>query len=108
MSLSLDLLKLSDEELFRLNSEICAILKARSRHENLAKLRTLSPGDSVSFKNPEGGRIHGTVIRVNQKSITIATERGQWRVAPCFVTKDDSAAKTKGGQLFELKRPSAQ
>jgi hypothetical protein len=102
----IDLRKLSDDDLLRLNHEIIALLKARHRHQERQELMAFDPGDAVIFEAPEGGRqMRGVVIRVNQKSLTIATDGGTWRVAPCFVKKDKDTSKSRGGKLFPLRQP---
>ena len=98
-----DLKKLSNEDLLSLNQEIVALLRSRHRQQERMKLLSFDPGDSVVFDAPDGDRqLRGVVIRVNQKSLTIATDAGTWRVAPCFVKKDEQATRSKGGKLFPL------
>lgn len=104
MSRGIDVSKLSDDELFALNQEILAVVKARHRLQHRRKLLSFDVGDRVDFKAPEGGqRIRGTVVRVNQKSVTIATEGGIWRVDPSFVAKEKTPTKTKNGNVFQIK-----
>lgn len=41
----------------------------------------LSIGDAVGFRSREGHEIYGKVIRVNPKTVTLKTAKGEWRVA---------------------------
>ena len=107
MTKTIDLSRLSDDELLRLNHEIIALLKARQRHGSRRELLAFDLGEAVTFKSPEGGAINGTIVRVNQKTLTIATDHGVWRVAPCFVQKAQTTGRPRGAKLLELKRPEA-
>lgn len=107
MSKTMDLTEMSDDELLRLNHEVIALLKARHRLAERQELQTFDLGDAVSFESPEGGRrLRGTIVRVNRKSLTIATDRGIWRVAPCFVSKTKTGAAAGKGvaKLLPLRR----
>ena len=103
MKINRDLYKLSDDELFDLNREIVALLKARHRLSNRNELSAFDLGDRVSFQGPERGTISGTIVRVNQKSLTIATEHGTWRIDPSFVVKE-KGAKSSNGKVLKLHR----
>lgn len=69
-------------------------------------------GDRVSFRPPDGNEVRGTVVRLNTKSVTVATADGiQWRIGPTLLTKmpverdnrDDVAASAKNqGALIDL------
>lgn len=103
MAKNLDLRKLSDRELLSLNHEIVALLRTRHRHNHRNELSTFDRGAKVSFQGPEGKPLSGTIVRVNQKTLTIATEHGTWRIDPCFVV-DAKAPKENGGKLLKLQR----
>lgn len=104
MSKIVDLARLSDDDLLRLNRDIIAQLQARSRKAARAELAAFELGDAVAFDAPEGGRrLRGTVVRVNRKSLTIATDGGVWRVAPCFVSKEKGASSASAS-LIPLRR----
>ena len=105
MAKTIDLTNLSDDELVRLNHEIIALVKARHRLQSRREMLAFDLGERVTFKSPEGGRVSGTIIRVNQKSLTLATEHGVWRVPPCAVSKEKAAGKPGGAKLLQLKKP---
>lgn len=109
MSKTYDLRSLSDDELLRLNQEIIAQLKVRQRLAERRELQAFDRGDNVVFDAPEGGRrLRGTIVRVNQKSLTIETEGGIWRVAPCFVSKEKGTAPVSGAAKLLLMRRSGR
>jgi len=101
----LDISKLSDQELFQLNREIVALVHARSRQRDRKKLLSFDLGDRVIFDGPQGGKVHGTIVRLNQKSLTIITDQGTWRIDPSFVSKEreKKLPKTKGGNVLQLR-----
>jgi len=41
----------------------------------------LSVGETVGFRSREGHEIYGKIIRLNPKTVTLHTDRGEWRVA---------------------------
>ena len=55
-----------------------------------------SIGERVSFQ-PEGHPLlTGIIAKYNRKSVTIVTEHGQqWNVAPVFLRKAESTARSK-------------
>ncbi len=73
------------EQLLALNEHICKRidqLRARQDTEALQKLRL---GQAVHFDAPEG-RLFGTLIKINRKTVVIATEDGrQWKLPPGLV-----------------------
>ena len=40
-----------------------------------------SRGDKVSFQSRTGDKISGTVVKVNQKTVTVSTPVGQYKVS---------------------------
>ena len=98
-----NLAQMSDDELLSLNKEIIALLMARQRHEQREGLLAFDVGERVSFQGPEGRPINGTIKRVNQKTLSIVTDHGLWKIDPCFVLKD-KAAKASRGKVLTLHR----
>lgn len=98
-----NLAQMSDDELLSLNHEIIALLMARQRQERREGLLAFSVGERVSFQGPEGRPINGTIKRVNQKTLTIATDHGLWKIDLGFVLKD-KPFKTSRGKILTLHR----
>lgn len=78
--------KLSMEELVQLHRNICKRIGELNRDRLFEKLQEFEIGDKVSF-NHDGDIITGTVIRINRKSLSIKTNKGNWYVDPRNVTK---------------------
>jgi hypothetical protein len=76
------------EQLVELNREICKRIRELHRKKLYQELGNFEVGEKVLFKH-EGDTISGTIIRINQKSLSIETEKGLWYVDPRFVTKFD-------------------
>ena len=76
---------LSDDELRMLNQEIVARLNQRIERRLRQAVLQFEVGQSVEFDGPDGRVVRGSVKRVNQKTITITTPGGLWRVSPRFV-----------------------
>jgi ribosomal protein L21E len=77
---------LSLEELVELHRKICRRIRELNRSKVSEKLENFEIGDEISFKH-EGNIITGTVIRVNRKSLSVRTNRGNWYVDPRSATK---------------------
>lgn len=84
----MDIEKLSLEQLIELNRRIVRRIRYLSEIKTGDALRKFEIGDRVSFQN-EGRTVEGMVVRVNQKTATIQTKEGSWRIPPRFLTKVD-------------------
>jgi hypothetical protein len=75
--------RLNEEDLLFLNRLIIERLKliAQARSTNL--MIRFTRGDRVGFRAPDGRMLEGIVLRLNKKTISVATNDGhQWNVAP--------------------------
>jgi len=84
--------KLNRAELLELNRRIIERLKYLSKKETLEYSKKFSVGDVVEFDN-EGTVIHGTVIRINRKTLSVKTREGQWKIPPQFLRKVGNGEK---------------
>jgi hypothetical protein len=82
---SLDLTKLSEDDLIELNQRIVERLRLLRSAKSLAKLAMFSVGMVVEFETEDGRIISGTVARLNQRTVTVATASGRWRVSPSLL-----------------------
>jgi len=91
--MKIDIDKLTEAELVELNQRIVQRLKfIESMHHHNEMLK-FNIGDKVSFEPPGRDRQIGTLVKYNQKSVTIITETGQrWNVAPGLISKIKSVA----------------
>ena len=94
--MAIDIDRLTEAELIDLNNRVVARLKFLSQMRAHAHMLNFSIGERVSFQ-PEGHPLlTGIIAKYNRKSVTIVTEQGQqWNVAPVFLRKAESTAKSK-------------
>ena len=80
-----DITKLAESELIELNRRIVERLQLIRSAKNLTQLARFSVGMIVEFDAEDGRTITGTVARLNQKTATVITSSGRWRVSPAFL-----------------------
>lgn len=85
--MSIDIDALSREELVALNDCVIERLKYLDAVYAQRAMMTLNIGSQVSFDSSRQGRVFGTVIKFNRKTIVVLTkDRVQWRIPPDIVT----------------------
>lgn len=73
--MDIDIDSLSEEELRELNRRIVARLKLiQAMHTHHAMIR-FNPGEQVSFETTAGERVFATLVKYNQKTVTVITGR---------------------------------
>jgi hypothetical protein len=77
-----DLAKLSEDELIELNRRIVERLQLLRYAKSLAQLSRFSVGMVVEFDTDDDRTISGTIARLNQRTATVVTASGRWRVSP--------------------------
>ena len=82
---SLDLTTLSEDDLVELNRRIVERLQLLRSAKSLARLARFSVGMIVEFDTDDGRTISGTVARLNQRTATVVTASGRWRVSPSLL-----------------------
>ena len=97
MSLDIDIDHLSIDELEALNDRIIERLKFLDTVRAQQAMMALNLGTQVSFDSARHGRVFGTVIKFNQKTVVVLTEdRKQWRIPPhILVPIKDAASESK-------------
>ena len=84
---SIDINKLTVEELEDLNHRIVKRLKYLDMVDAQQVMMALSIGTQVSFETQRHGRVFGTVIKLNRKTVSVLTDEGrQWNVSPHLLT----------------------
>jgi hypothetical protein len=83
--------KLGVEDLRFLNRMIVDRINFLMHIQQKAQLRQFVPGDRVRFKTPYGEEKTGTVIRVNQKTVSVSTgeSEGWWKISPGLLTLEE-------------------
>jgi putative flippase GtrA len=75
--------QLDEEDLLFLNRLIVERLKLISQARSTSLMASFTKGDRVTFQAPDGRALEGIVLRLNKKTISVATDNGhQWNVAP--------------------------
>ncbi|MBI4678144.1 MAG: hypothetical protein HY748_11230 [Elusimicrobia bacterium] len=84
--MSIDIEKLSLEELLDLNRRIVRRIEYLHGLKTRAHLDRFEVGDRVSFQS-DGRAVEGLVVRVNRKTLSVRTGDSHWTIPPKFVTK---------------------
>ena len=83
--MTFDISKLSEDELVELNRRIVERLQFIRSAKSLTQLARFSVGMTVEFDTDDGRTISGTVARLNQRTATMVTAAGRWRVSPSLL-----------------------
>ena len=84
--------RLSKEHLLFINRLIVERLKLISLARATTLMTSFTRGDRVGFQAPDGRMLEGMVPRLNNKTISVATDDGhQWSVAPALLRPVHSA-----------------
>ncbi len=86
--------RLNEEDLLFLNQLIVERLKLISQTRATTLMTSFTKGDRVGFQAPDGRALEGIVLRLNKKTISVATDDGhQWNVAPGLLSLVQSAGE---------------
>jgi hypothetical protein len=84
--------RLNEEDLLFLNRLVVERLKLISQARATTLMTSFTKGDRVGFQAPDGRMLEGMVLRLNKKTISIATDDGhQWNVPPSLLRLVQSA-----------------
>lgn len=84
--------QLNEEDLRFLNQLIVERLNLMDQAHATRLMTNFTRGDRVRFCAPDGGMLEGTVLRLNKKTVSVATDDGhRWNVGPSFLTLISSA-----------------
>lgn len=101
----IDLSGYTEADLVELNHRVVERIRAL-RHARLRSTMTaFKVGDRVSFQPECGHEVVGTIVRLNQKSVTVVTAEGaHWRVAPALLKRRESDPSEIGvtGDLIDF------
>jgi hypothetical protein len=87
---------LNEDDLLFLNRLIVERLKLISQARSTSLMVRFTRGDRVGFQVPDGRRLEGIVLRLNKKTVSIATDDGrQWNVAPGLLRLIHSAGNVQ-------------
>lgn len=75
--------RLGEEDLLFLNGLIIERLNLISQARATTLMTSFTKGDRVGFQASDGRALEGMVLRLNKKTVSVATDDGhQWNVAP--------------------------
>lgn len=75
--------RLNEEDLRFLNRLIVERIKLISQARSTSLMATFTRGDRVEFQTSDGRMMEGVVLRLNKKTVSVATDDGhQWNVSP--------------------------
>jgi hypothetical protein len=105
--MTIDIDKLSEDELIDLNNRIVARLRFLSQMRAHSQMLDFRIGDRVTFQ-PEGrSPLFGIITRYNKKTVTVITDGGQhWNVAPGLLRKGGSgdSTETNNAKVIQLRK----
>lgn len=106
MKKPIDITDLKYEELIELNRKIVEQIRFLQQRDSYLALAKYRVGDRVSFKPQPGKKIEGIIVRVNKKTVSIATDDDRhWNVAPVYLTKvTASQGKLENANVLSLSR----
>jgi len=85
---AIDIDALSLDELEALNHRIVERLKFFDTVQAHRNMMAFNIGAKVSFDSTRHGRLFGTLVKFNRKTVTVLTEAGQqWKVSPHLLTE---------------------
>jgi hypothetical protein len=93
----IDIDGLSFEELLALNRRVVARLKMLESMQAHVEMMRFNLGQRVSFAH-QGGRVLGTLVKYNRKTVTVLTDDGQrWNIPPHLLSpvKDAGSADSQ-------------
>jgi hypothetical protein len=91
MKPTLNIDRLTYEELLNLNRQIVARIKSLRAARDFRKMLDFNVGNTVEFWSQEGRLVRGTVSRLNQKTVSVVTPEGEkWRVPPDLLKRSGS------------------
>ncbi|MDY6906401.1 MAG: hypothetical protein SWH61_17145 [Thermodesulfobacteriota bacterium] len=101
--MKLDIDSLSYDELVELNHKIVARLKFLDSMDAHKEMMQFNPGDQVCFEAPGKGKLFGTLVKYNKKTVSVITESGQkWNVSPHLLSKVKSVKEKNQGKIIDL------
>ncbi len=94
--MGIDINNLTYDELLDLNERIIARLKQLDAADTIDAMMKLTLGSKVCFDSGKHGIQVGTLIKFNQKTVTVLTEdKRRWKVSPQFLSSViDEAGRT--------------
>lgn len=95
-----DLSGYTEAELVELNHRVVERIRELRQSRLRSTMTEFRIGDRVSFQPECGHEIVGTIVRLNRKSVTVATAEGvQWRVSPALLKRQENDHRSSESSL---------
>ena len=103
--MTIDIDQMSIEELEALNHRVVERMKFLDTVHAHKAMMAFNIGARVSFESPKDGRLLGTLVKFNRKTVTVITEKGQrWNIPPFLLIAVKDAKPTQIFEYAEKKR----
>jgi hypothetical protein len=101
--MKIDINSLSYDELVKLNHKLVERLKFFDSVHTHHEMMQFNPGDNVSFEHPVHGRLFGTLVKFNKKTVTIITESAQkWNVSPQLLRRIEKTSQDTNASINKI------
>lgn len=81
---------MSEADLRYLNHMVVERLKLLTQARSTVQLAQFAQGDRISFTTRDGTELHGTIVRLNKKTVSLRADDGSlWKVSPGLLRKSD-------------------
>ena len=91
-----DIDRMTHDELVALNQRIVERLKFLDSMQAHKDMMTFNIGARVSFDSGQNGRLLGTLLKFNRKTVTVVTDNGQkWNISPHLLSPVKDAEPTQ-------------
>jgi hypothetical protein len=105
--MTIDIDKLTEEELIDLNHRIIERLRFLNQMRAHSQMLDFKIGDRVTFQPQGRPPVVGMLTRYNKKTVTVITASGQhWNVAPGFLHKaaTTETTETSKAKIIQLRK----
>jgi hypothetical protein len=105
--MTIDIDKLTEEELIDLNHRIVERLRFLNQMRAHSQMLDFKIGDRVTFQPQGRPPVVGMLTRYNKKTVTVITDSGQhWNVAPGFLQKaaTTETTETSKAKIIQLRK----
>ena len=105
--MSIDIDRLTFEELLELNGRVVARLKMLEAMHAHVEMMSFNIGNRVSFE-AANGRLLGTLVKYNRKTVTVLTDDGhRWNVSPHLLSPVKDVRSAQPGPSTQITPPQA-
>lgn len=94
--MTIDIDQMTRDELVALNHRIVERLKFLDSLQAHKDMMAFNIGARVSFDSPQDGRLLGTLVKFNRRTVTVVTDNGhKWNISPHLLSPVKDAKPTQ-------------